>query len=489
MYTEEKNEFPIKDLLLKILFLAIFVFLLMWLFPFGRNKVELKPLTDRIFVENINNMKEAAKAYYTNERLPKKLNEKVSMSLQDMYNKKLLIPFVDNRGKACDARSSYVEVTRMENEFTLKVYLSCEKEADYIIEVIGCNDKCKIIEEKVVNNIPKIPKKPTTVTEYEYKKTISNSLWSDYSVWSDEYKNETDSLKRKEKTVFMGYKWVDSTTPVYSYRHERNVYSNWSNFSSWTTTPHYTSDTKLVETRYQVVETWSDWSSWTLTPHYTSDTKLVEYKPEGEIRHLDTWSNWADWQTIRVNINQFPANTIMEEIKPASVSYGEWKYDSIVTRAFPDTDTVRYILIGYNLFEKQFRTKTTTPEMYRYRTRDFLSPYNAYYRYKTKTTTTTNTLEYRFRTRISTTQTEWFSTQSVSGWKYTGISNISYQGSYQYTSWLDSLPSGYSLYSTKIMYSYSTRTTTLKDEYTWSTNASLDGWLRTDKTRTKTVTM
>src|SRR5690554_3016405 len=114
-----------------MLFLALFVFLLMWLFPMVKNPVDLSPLTDRIFNDNINNMKEAAKAYYINERLPINVGGKVSMHLEEMLDKKLILPFVDSKGHKCDPVDSYVEITKMDNEYILKTYLVCGKQADY----------------------------------------------------------------------------------------------------------------------------------------------------------------------------------------------------------------------------------------------------------------------------------------------------------------------------------------------------------------------
>ena len=72
MYNE--SEFSIKGFLLKVILVVLFVFLLMWLLP----RPNLDPLYNRIFNENILEMKEAAKGYFTVERLQKKLETKKS---------------------------------------------------------------------------------------------------------------------------------------------------------------------------------------------------------------------------------------------------------------------------------------------------------------------------------------------------------------------------------------------------------------------------
>ena len=121
MYNEETNNRgrSIISALIKLLILVVFIFLLVWLFP---TKESLKPLYDDIFRNNINSMKDAAETYFTNDRLPKKVGDKVKITLAEMLNKKLLLPFVDKYGKECDLNKSYVEITKTETEYEMKVY-------------------------------------------------------------------------------------------------------------------------------------------------------------------------------------------------------------------------------------------------------------------------------------------------------------------------------------------------------------------------------
>ncbi len=68
MYTEyeEKKGFPIRDFLIKLVLIIIFVLLLLWLLPIPN----LKGLNEQIFNANIQTMKDAAILYFTEERLP-----------------------------------------------------------------------------------------------------------------------------------------------------------------------------------------------------------------------------------------------------------------------------------------------------------------------------------------------------------------------------------------------------------------------------------
>lgn len=144
MYNEKQDNFSVKDVVLQILFVILFVFILMWLFPSKQFvKDALEPLYDRIFSENVLIMKDAAKGYYTTPRLPVNVGDKVSMTLGEMLNKKLLIEFKDSSGKTCDRDGSYVQITKYDEEFVMKVNLKCSKQENYILVYMGCYDYCK----------------------------------------------------------------------------------------------------------------------------------------------------------------------------------------------------------------------------------------------------------------------------------------------------------------------------------------------------------
>ncbi len=136
MYDERKERFTVKDLLIQVLFVGIFIFLLVWLFPLKSDvnkrfdKLDnlnnsLSPLYDQIFNQNVMIMKDAAITYYTTPRLPQKVGSEEKMTLSKMLDENLVLPFVDKDGKQCDLMESYVSVTKMDDEYILKVNLKC----------------------------------------------------------------------------------------------------------------------------------------------------------------------------------------------------------------------------------------------------------------------------------------------------------------------------------------------------------------------------
>ena len=195
----DNRGFTIKDLLIRLILIIIFIFLLIWLFPMP----DLKPLNNQIFADNIDRMKDVAKSYYTVERLPEKINDYKKMTLKEMINNKLILPLTDSNGKYCSDDDSYIQITKLENEYVIKVYLSCTDKQDYVIEHFGCYDicseKCKPLEtttttKKDVTTLKKTTKKTTTTTnklvtttkvnkiyEYQFSKDVCTNNFDKYS--------------------------------------------------------------------------------------------------------------------------------------------------------------------------------------------------------------------------------------------------------------------------------------------------------------------
>ncbi len=163
MYTEEKKGFPLGNFILKLILIVIFVFLLVWLLPKflvpainkansenGKSCIAescdttgISALTSQIFIDNLNRMKEAAISYYTEERLPQEVGQSDTMTLSDMIGKKLLVPLIDKNNKACDVEKSYVKITKLDDEYLLKVNLKDSEKEDYILVHLGCYNYCE----------------------------------------------------------------------------------------------------------------------------------------------------------------------------------------------------------------------------------------------------------------------------------------------------------------------------------------------------------
>ena len=145
MYEEEGNERrqTLKGIFVKIVLVVLLIFVLMMLFPtrgFVTNYVDEK-VSETGGVDNFNNnllaMATAGSGYFTASRLPEETGDTVKMTLGEMYDNKLLVEFSDSNNRVCDNNKSYIEVTKDEDEYTMKVNLSCTDKEDYIMLHMG----------------------------------------------------------------------------------------------------------------------------------------------------------------------------------------------------------------------------------------------------------------------------------------------------------------------------------------------------------------
>lgn len=216
---EERERFSFKDVILQIVLVVLFVFLLLWLFPtksYVDNKVGegLNPLYNQLFAQNVNTMKEAAISYFTTSRLPKNIGDKEILTLGDMLDKKLLIPFLDSNNKQCSLTESYVEITKMDDEYILKVNLSCSDNSDYILVHLGCYSYCENglceKQEETKKPVVKPTVKPTVTKKYEYEyELVTSGKWGEWSAWSDWSEAKVDktdyrNVKTKNEQVVDG---------------------------------------------------------------------------------------------------------------------------------------------------------------------------------------------------------------------------------------------------------------------------------------------
>ena len=148
-----------------------------------------------VFNDNIKNIKEAAISYFTDERLPQTVGNKVTITLKDMQSNKLVRNVLDASGKSCSNTNSYVEVTKENNEYIMKIFLSCSDIEDYIIVHLGCYDYC---DSDVCEKKEEVVKE----YEYEYKKVIACTMsgWSEWGEWKTT-REKTSNLKKEDVKV------------------------------------------------------------------------------------------------------------------------------------------------------------------------------------------------------------------------------------------------------------------------------------------------
>ncbi len=121
-------------------------------------------VTNKNFQTNLKLMNDAGKAYYMDNKLPSEVGESAKVTLKELIDAGKISEIKDKDGETCIADESYVEVTKLENEYQLKTYLACKNESDYLNSFI--ND--------ISNMIVITPETTTTTTTQTEKTTTTN---------------------------------------------------------------------------------------------------------------------------------------------------------------------------------------------------------------------------------------------------------------------------------------------------------------------------
>lgn len=382
MYEDRRSGFSFKGFFLTLLLVLLLIFVMLWLFPTksyvdkklqSQGDIEtLSILYDEIFANNVERMKEAGVAYFTNERLPHLVGQSKKLTLQEMYDLHLVLKLKDKDGKACDVKKSYIEMTKYDEEYRMKVNLSCGDYEDYIIVYLGCYNYCKDgicekrVSEKTTTSGGKVvdnyngtvtPGKPTVtktcVVEngkyYDKKGNVVNKTAYEKSCKTPEPKicvvidgkyYGKNGTEVSEKV----YKETCEETPVvkkymYEYKLVIKGYSYWTEWSKWSKTVTKESSTREVESKsvaeisgYKTVKV----KTGTKTSQVVTGTKKVKYQ-SGTTTELVPTTKKVQSGTEKV--------TSTEKVKVGETyTCGTKVYSG--TTVPSDTSTTHYELIG-----------------------------------------------------------------------------------------------------------------------------------------------
>ena len=163
MYTEEpRREINWGSLIKKgllILFAAVVIFLIIWLVTRNNsngvnvnyegnnnntietNKNPNSNTYSEIFIDNYRYFHDTAKEYFLISNLPEK-GKTLKFTLQELIDKKLVLPFSYTNTDSCDTEASYVSVKNTDGKYEMTTTLVCGKEVATTKEELGCNQIC-----------------------------------------------------------------------------------------------------------------------------------------------------------------------------------------------------------------------------------------------------------------------------------------------------------------------------------------------------------
>ena len=230
-----------KNIFTNVLLILIFILLVIGGFKtglFSSKTVTNESNENRIYNENINQIKEAAKDYYTIDKLPTNIGDTTKLTLKQMIDKKIVLNITDYNNNSCNSEYSYVEVTKLSNnEYSLKVLLSCDNHTDYIVTTIGCHETCN--NGNCTTNTVE-----TTKTEYQYSKQVTTNGLTSYSC--------PDNYTLKGNKCYKNITTTINATSIYSEEKELVTNALVNNGSSYNV---YADNIEVKGNSYQVCNT------------------------------------------------------------------------------------------------------------------------------------------------------------------------------------------------------------------------------------------
>lgn len=393
MYSEdyEKKGFPFKDFLLKLILVIIFAFLLAWLLPKfiksdvitnnNTETVDFSSLISQIFSDNLEKMKDAAISYYTDERLPQEVGDSDTMTLSDMIGKKLIVALIDKNNKACDVEKSYVKITKLDNEYLLKVNLKDSEKEDYILVHLGCYTYCDSyvcekqeisISNKANQPISYVPIKSgvdhTVYVNGDKDNSSSTSTSTDSSTSSDseeELPNPDDDTEEN----------LPDSTPEeikgYLYEYQKNQdasFTNWTSWSNWSktscATPAYNCNDKDPDCLKKLQR---------FDRKEQVGTHVAKYEKTRQVLVQTgsyTQKSCSSYNYVIINNTTYATTTttyniVKNVITSSGQSSGGWVYNGRASFKNPprDTATTQYKFVGAN-YSYCEETCTTLPDYY-----------------------------------------------------------------------------------------------------------------------------
>lgn len=357
---ETRKSSIVRDLIIKIFLILLFVFLITILFPMPN----LTAFYDSVFNNNVQSMKDAADSYFTKERMPEKVGDSVKLTLQQMLDKKLILPFLDKDGNECDANKSYIKVTKGEKEYTLEVHLSCPNKEDYIIEPIGCynfcpeqtvNCSCSCAQEEkpttddngkvTVNKTQTTPSndkpsndKPSNNDKYKlqylYTRTITDVKWNTGN-YQENREKETDNVRLVDtKKQYTGQKKVSNGSTLY--KHIKYAYKdNWQIETNWTDEVKSTSDTYKL---YAIRTLYTGYK-----PYVVETTKYKHIKYAYKDNYTDTdWTTEKKSESSSVKVID-KRYTVRKTVQTTKGTWSDWVKEGVWRDSKPaDTSTKRW---------------------------------------------------------------------------------------------------------------------------------------------------
>lgn len=221
----EDRGFPFRDFLLKLILVAVIVFLIIWFVPrfISMNKNKCNGTTcsntseqSKMLSKNLEKMKKAGINYYSEDKVPVNNGDSSKITLKDMIKKSVISSFNTDKKIKYDEKSSYIEVIKEDNGYVMNIYLKSNK---------GNRSKTLNLNNYEYCDVYLCEKDKTKEDKKDDTEVVEdNSYVGSYSNTGKTTVVRKNKRIKKYKNGKYKYKYIKTIKPVFS---------KWSNWSSW----------------------------------------------------------------------------------------------------------------------------------------------------------------------------------------------------------------------------------------------------------------
>ena len=224
----EDRGFPFRDFLLKLILVAVIVFLIIWFVPrfisMNKNKCNgnnclTSSEQSKVLSKNLDKMKKAGINYFSEDKVPEKDGDSSKITLEDMKKKNVISNFSTKNGIKYNDKSSYVEVVKENNGYVMNIYLKSNKGSKSDTVNLNNYSYCDVYLCEKDNSKEDKKEDTNTVEDNNYTGSYSNTGKTTV-VKKNKY------IKKKKNGKYK-YKYIKTIKPVFT---------AWSKWSSWIVT-------------------------------------------------------------------------------------------------------------------------------------------------------------------------------------------------------------------------------------------------------------
>ena len=141
-FNDAKNndEYFYKNFFIKVILIIIIILVIAFIFTKIKVNSGENEDGDKSFYNNLNKMKTAALNYFDENNIPKEINESKKISLNKLIKNNKLKTLTDSNSNICDGNNSYIKITKKQDNYQIKINLTCAEDNDYIIKNISVVD-------------------------------------------------------------------------------------------------------------------------------------------------------------------------------------------------------------------------------------------------------------------------------------------------------------------------------------------------------------